>query len=101
MLTYLIITPLVGVAILSTFNINTISIKIYSAIKQIALSTTLITFIISIIIYTKFDSITCEYQFTEEFNQVNFCHLNIGVDGISLYFVILTTFITPICILSN
>jgi NADH-ubiquinone oxidoreductase chain 4 len=32
---------------------------------------------------------------------VTFCHLHIGIDGISLYFVLLTTFITPICILSN
>src|SRR6266550_2723183 len=34
-------------------------------------------------------------------SQLNFCHLNFGVDGISLYFVLLTTFVTPIALLSN
>nr|YP_010254654.1 NADH dehydrogenase subunit 4 [Macalpinomyces bursus]QUA00851.1 NADH dehydrogenase subunit 4 [Macalpinomyces bursus] len=69
--------------------------------KRVALGTTLINFILSIVLWAEFDSSTSEYQFTQEFNQVNFCHLHIGVDGISLYFVLLTTFITPICILSN
>ncbi|PIM99163.1 NADH dehydrogenase subunit 4 [Handroanthus impetiginosus] len=43
------------------------------------------------------------YQFTQEFfpDQVTFCHLNIGIDGISLYFLMLTTLIMPISILSN
>lgn len=43
------------------------------------------------------------YQFTQEFlpEQITFCHLHIGIDGISLYFVLLTTLIIPICILSN
>jgi NADH-ubiquinone oxidoreductase chain 4 len=36
-----------------------------------------------------------------EFNQLSFCDFNIGVDGVSLFFVLLTTFITPIAILSN
>nr|YP_009710791.1 NADH dehydrogenase subunit 4 [Macrolepiota fuliginosa]QFZ98740.1 NADH dehydrogenase subunit 4 [Macrolepiota fuliginosa] len=31
----------------------------------------------------------------------NFCHLNFGIDGISLYFVLLTTFVTPVALLSN
>jgi NADH-ubiquinone oxidoreductase chain 4 len=36
-----------------------------------------------------------------EFNQLSFCQFNVGVDGISLYFVLLTTFVTPIAILSD
>ncbi|TLY78192.1 MAG: hypothetical protein E6K49_06330 [Gammaproteobacteria bacterium] len=32
---------------------------------------------------------------------LSYCHLNIGIDGISLFFVLLTTFISPIAILSN
>ncbi|MBM4905312.1 NADH-quinone oxidoreductase subunit M [Vibrio parahaemolyticus] len=72
-----------------------------SQMKRVALGTSLINFVLSIVLWGEFDSSTSEYQFTQEFNQVNFCHLHIGVDGISLYFVLLTTFITPICILSN
>jgi NADH-ubiquinone oxidoreductase chain 4 len=72
-----------------------------SQMKRLALGTSLINFLLSIVLWGMFDSSTSESQFTQEFNQVNFCHLHIGVDGISLYFVLLTTFITPICILSN
>lgn len=75
--------------------------KSESQMKRLALVTSLINYIISIVLWGQFDSSTSEYQFTQEFNHVNFCHLHFGVDGISLYFVLLTTFITPICILSN
>jgi proton-translocating NADH-quinone oxidoreductase chain M len=71
------------------------------SIKQIALLTSLINFFISLFIWYQFDSNTTQYQFVSEFNQLNFCHLNFGVDGISIYFVLLTTFITPIALLSN
>jgi len=70
-------------------------------IKEIALITSLINLFISLFIWYQFDSNTTQYQFVSEFNQLSFCHLNFGVDGISLYFVLLTTFITPIALLSN
>ena len=99
MLTLLLIIPLVGALMLSPMQGNTVQSE--SQMKRLALGTSLINFILSIVLWTEFDSSTSEYQFTQEFNQVHFCHLHIGVDGISLYFVLLTTFITPICILSN
>ena len=49
----------------------------------------------------QFDFNSTSYQFVYEFNQLKFCHFHVGIDGIALYFVLLTTFITPICILSN
>ena len=69
--------------------------------KNISLATSLVNLLISIIIWLEFDSNTTSYQFLSEFNQLSFCHFNIGIDGISLYYVLLTTFITPIAILSN
>jgi proton-translocating NADH-quinone oxidoreductase chain M len=69
--------------------------------KRIALTTSLINFFVSLFIWYQFDSNTSQYQFVSEFNQLNFCHLHFGVDGLSLYFVILTTFVTPIALLSN
>ncbi len=65
--------------------------------KQIALFTSLVVFVVSLALWAEFDGSTSEYQFTQEY----FNHVKLGVDGISLYFVLLTTFITPICILSN
>lgn len=74
-------------------------------IKQIALYFSVTNFVISVVLWSNFNSNIPEgtYQFTQEFlsDQITFCHLNIGVDGISLYFVILTTLIMPIAILSN
>lgn len=99
MLTLLLIIPLVGALMLAPMQGNTLQSE--SQMKRVALGTSLINFVLSIVLWGEFDSSTSEYQFTQEFNQVNFCHLHIGVDGISLYFVLLTTFITPICILSN
>lgn len=99
MLTLLLIIPLIGALMLAPMQGNTLQSE--SQMKRVALGTSLINFVLSIVLWGEFNSSTSEYQFTQEFNQVNFCHLHIGVDGISLYFVLLTTFIIPICILSN
>lgn len=96
MLLVLLLLPLVGSVLLSVINTRS-----ESEVKQIALGTSLVTFFVSIVIYVGFDNTITTYQYTQEFNSVNFCHLSIGIDGISLYYVILTTFLTPICILSN
>src|SRR5438445_10664074 len=81
---------------------NTIENK--NQMKKIALTISLLNFFISLFLWYEFDS-SCntQYQFViqTEFNQLNFCHLNFGVDGVSLYFVLLTTFVTPIALLSN
>ena len=72
--------------------------------KKIALSSTILNFFISLFVWYKFDSNTTQYQFVtslELTDTLQFCHLNFGIDGISLYFVLLTTFISPIAILSN
>jgi len=69
--------------------------------KNIALSTSLINLFVSIILWAKFDSSTNQIQFVYEYSQINFCHFNLGIDGISLYFLLLTTFLTPIALLSN
>ena len=85
--------------LLLTISENSIENKI--RMKRITLITMLINFIISIYIWLEFDSSTSQYQFVYEFIDLSYCHLNIGIDGISLFFVLLTTFISPIAILSN
>lgn len=99
MLTALILIPLLGSIIL--LPMNGTSETGVTRIKQVGLTTSLITFILSVIMWGEFDSSATQYQFVQEFNSVSFCHLNVGVDGISLYFVLLTTFIIPMCLLSN
>src|ERR1700761_4521459 len=98
MLTLLILIPLLGSLIILPMSDT---LESHSQMKKIALTTSLINFFISLFIWYQFDSNTTQYQFVSEFNQLNFCHLNFGIDGISLYFVLLTTFVTPIALLSN
>lgn len=97
MLTALLLIPIIGSLIILPMNER----KSLTYIKQIGLITALINFVVSIVLWGEFDSSSLQYQFVQEFNTLDFCHLHIGVDGISLYFVLLTTFITPICLLSN
>ena len=99
MLQLLLIIPLIGSLLILPIQEN--SIENENKMKNISLTTSLINLLISIILWLNFDSNTTSYQFIYEFNQLSFCNFNIGIDGISLYYVLLTTFITPIAILSN
>lgn len=99
MITLLLLIPILGSLLLLPLSDSTIKGK--TQMKKIAITTSLINFFISLFMWYQFDSNTTQYQFVSEFNQLNFCHLNFGIDGVSIYFVLLTTFITPIALLSN
>nr|BBE24808.1 NADH dehydrogenase subunit 4 [Grifola frondosa] len=99
MIQLLLIVPIIGAILLLPIQGNNIKNEI--KMKTIALSTSLINFIISIFLWIEFDSSINDYQFIYEFNKLSFCHFNIGIDGVSLFYVLLTTFITPIALLSN
>ena len=99
MLSLILLIPLIGSLIVLTIPED--SIESQQKMKKIALFTSVINFILSIYLWIQFDCNTNQYQFVYEFNQISFCHLNIGVDGISIYFVLLTTFVTPVALISN
>jgi NADH-ubiquinone oxidoreductase chain 4 len=99
MLSLLLLIPILGSLLLLTIPENSIENKI--RMKKITLISMIINFLISIYIWLEFDSSSSQYQFVYEFIDLSYCHLNIGIDGISLYFLLLTTFISPIAVLSN
>lgn len=99
MLSLLLLLPIIGSLLLLTIPEDSIENKM--RMKRITLITMLINFLISIYIWLEFDSSTSQYQFVYDFIELSYCHLNIGIDGISLYFVLLTTFVSPIAVLSN
>ena len=72
-------------------------------IKQVSLYSSLATFIVSLFLWLEFDSSTSKFQFIYEFNWIDTLNINIslGVDGISLFLIILTTFLIPMCILAS
>ncbi|MDC0628706.1 NADH-quinone oxidoreductase subunit M, partial [Pelagibacteraceae bacterium] len=67
----------------------------------ISLFTSIATFFLSLFIWYSLDQSTSDFQFVEEKSWINeFIKFKLGVDGISILFIVLTTFITPICIIS-
>jgi len=72
-----------------------------STTKYVALFTSVVNFLLSIYLWILFDSTISDFQFIEDRNWlVGFVNYKVGIDGISILFIILTTFITPLCILS-
>ncbi len=70
-------------------------------VKYVALFTSLVNFFLSIYLWFLFDQTTSEFQFIEDRVWIkNFFNYKVGVDGISILFIVLTTFITPLCIIS-
>jgi NADH-ubiquinone oxidoreductase chain 4 len=101
LLSLLLLIPLIGIFVISTsisYDLTSLSLK---RIKVIALSTSIINFFISLIIFILFDFSTNQFQFVQEYYQINSYDFYLGVDGLSIYFVLLTTIIMPIALLSN
>ncbi|MCK9915236.1 NADH-quinone oxidoreductase subunit M [Microbacteriaceae bacterium K1510] len=69
--------------------------------RWIALWTTLVTFAVSLLLVKGFDASSAEFQFVEKQNWLGVASYHMGVDGISLPFVILTTALMPLCILAS
>ena len=67
----------------------------------ISLFSSLATFILTLFIWYSLDSTSSDFQFLEEKSWINdFIKFKLGVDGISILFIVLTALITPICIIS-
>ncbi|MEM7302475.1 MAG: NADH-quinone oxidoreductase subunit M [Pseudomonadota bacterium] len=70
-------------------------------IRNVALLTTTTTFILSLFIWIGFDDSTSSFQMVEKREWMGGISYHMGVDGISMLFVILTTFLMPFCILAS
>ncbi len=97
-LSALIFLPLVGVIFI--FFTKT-DLKNNQNSKYIAIFISLFNFILSIYLWIIFDKNTSSFQFIENREWISgFINYKVGIDGISILFILLTTFITPLCILS-
>ena len=66
-----------------------------------ALFSSIATFVLSLFLWYSLDPNSADFQFIEEKSWINnFIKFKLGIDGISILFIVLTTFITPICIIS-
>jgi NADH-quinone oxidoreductase subunit M len=70
--------------------------------RRVALWTTTITFALSLLLWTEFDSSSAGFQFVEKVEWLGgSIKYHMGVDGISMLFIVLTTFLMPVCILAS
>jgi len=101
LLTSLLLIPIIGIFIIlaiKTYELPSINIKY---IKTIALITSTVNLFVSLIVFIFFDFSSNQYQFVQEYHQISSFDFYLGLDGLSIYFVLLTTIITPIALLSN
>ncbi len=94
----LLLAPLVG-----GFFLLFIDKEKTSLIKYFGLAVTLIAFVISLILYFKFDSSNPNFQFNDKIQWIDNLNISyhVGIDGLSLLLVLLTTFITPLTLISS
>jgi NADH-quinone oxidoreductase subunit M len=101
-LSALIGVPLVGALFLLLFVKGDTQADQHNA-RSAALCTTLVTFALSLLLLKDFAFGSAEYQFVERyawFEEQGIAY-HVGIDGISLYLVLLTTLLMPICILAG
>jgi NADH-quinone oxidoreductase subunit M len=93
--------PLVGAAIIFFF-IHGDGPAQRQNIRNVSLGVTTLTFLVSLLIWWNFDAANPGFQFLEEAGWFGgFMSYRMGVDGISMLFVILTTALMPFCILAS
>jgi NADH-quinone oxidoreductase subunit M len=95
--------PLIGVAAIFALRLfgRPDDAKLVSAAKWIALATTLATLALSVLLVAQFDPNDAGFQFVEDHAWFAGLHYRMGVDGISVLFVLLTAFLMPICIAAS
>ena len=102
-LSLIIFAPLLGVAGILALRMfgKTDDRKTVEAAKWIALVTTLATLALSILLVVRFNPSDSGFQFVEETPWFAGLSYRMGVDGISVLFVLLTAFLMPICIAAS
>jgi len=98
LLTVITFLPLLGVPALLLLRAED-----HTWIRRIALAISVAEFVISLFLLRGFDSVNAQYQFEEYYDWIGRAniHYHLGVDGISLFLVLLTTFLTPLAILCS
>jgi NADH-quinone oxidoreductase subunit M len=90
--------PILGAIFILIFNNKTNDNK---NVIYLSLFTSVVTLFLTIFLWYVFDKSISDFQFVEEKNWISgYIKFKFGIDGISILFIVLTAFITPICIIS-
>lgn len=98
LLTYLLITPIIGSVLILFFKEGQEKL-----VRWFGVFVSTVAFVISLIVYYNFDSSLSTFQFIHKVLWVESLNISyhVGVDGISLLLVLLTTFLTPLTLISS
>ncbi|WP_438721537.1 NADH-quinone oxidoreductase subunit M [Bartonella rochalimae] len=92
--------PLVGVFLILLIKDDSEAAK--RNIRNVAFFTTVFVFIISLVIWAGFDTTNSDFQMVEKFHWLDSdISYHVGIDGISVLFVVLSAFLLPFCILAS
>jgi NADH-quinone oxidoreductase subunit M len=95
-------TPMIGVAAILVLRLaGAGNGHRETAAKWIALATTIATLALSILLVAQFDPNLPGFQFQEDIAWFAGLHYRMGVDGVSVLFVLLTAFLMPLCIIAS
>lgn len=100
----LLLTPvsgLISIILYNKFSSKFLPVNSLKRTKFIGLLISILNLFISLIIFIKFDFSCNQYQFVQTYHNVNNYDFYLGIDGLSIYFILLTSIIIPISLLSN
>lgn len=97
LLSSLLTVPVLGTVVISSID----SFKKSSYIKPIALVISVINLAISLVVFIFFNNSINQFQYIQEHYNIQLFEIYLGIDGLSIYFILLTTIIIPIALLSN
>ena len=92
---------MLGIFTISTSMSYELSFLDIKRLKRIALTTSIINLFISLIVFILYDFSSNQFQFVQEYHETSYFDFYLGLDGLSIYFVMLTTIISPVALLSN
>lgn len=106
LLTSLLFIPILGIFLISSLDSYYLDSKasisqVALNYKKIALVTSIVNFIVSLVMFILFDFSSNQFQFVNYQYEYDLYGIYLGVDSISIYFILLTTIIFPIAIISN
>ena len=95
--------PLAGALIILLIGRHEDEAVVAKNARYMALWTSFVTFIVSLFLWTEFDRGTADFQFVEKVDWIPAFNISyhMGVDGISMMFVLLSTLLTPLCVLAS
>ena len=92
--------PLLGAVIIGLFVQGSDAQSSENA-KRVSLVTSIVVFLLSLVMFGEFDKNSSDFQFVEEFLWLGFFNYKLGVDGISVILILLTTGMMPLVFLSS